>query len=299
MSVIKFLSKKTIRSRNILIGIDGINSTRPLSLTRDLILEMNSGKICLYQIWNDAMKYVVLSHWNGSHQLSTSPTNTRTAFLQFYHCLVQWIRMAAARQMYTAWPIMTTKTTMMIMMIGMALKNMNTVVLVLILTLLCTNLLWDWHSGSNHTSKNKHFSVYHLNPTSASWRCDSIIAKKRGGVGSASVSPTKSISKLCKRSPMLPIQEAYAQVKKERNKMFDLLEKIPQTKRIKWNLTSQSKFVPDPLPPITSRPVVYSLFFNPFKFKQGHRPESKPKNDNQGAKKKVKGRAQPLELLEQ
>ena len=59
-------------------------------------------------------------------------------------------------------------------------------------------------AGNNHTSKNKHYSVCHLNPTSASRQCDSTIKKKRGGVDSASVLPAKSISKLCKRSPTLP-----------------------------------------------------------------------------------------------
>ena len=39
------------------------------------------------------------------------------------------------------------------------------------------------------------------------------------------------------------------------------------------------------------------MFFNPFKFKRGRRRE--PKNDNQGTKKKVKGRAQPLGLHDQ
>ena len=74
--------------------------------------------------------------------------------------------------------------------------------------------------------------------------------------------------------------------------MFDLLEKIPEAKRIReWNLARQSKFVPDPLPTILSRPVVHSMFFHFFKIKQGRRPESKPKNNNQGTKKKVKGRA--------
>ena len=73
-------------------------------------------------------------------------------------------------------------------------------------------------AGSDHTSKHKHHSVCHLNPTSATRRRDSTIKKKRGGVvDSASVSPAKSNSKSCKRSPTLPIQQAYvAQVKKEK-----------------------------------------------------------------------------------
>ena len=120
-------------------------------------------------------------------------------------------------------------------------------------------------------------------------------------VDSASVSPAKSISKSRKRSPTLPIQQAYAaQVKKERNELFDLLEKIPEAKRIReWNLARQSKFVPDPLPPSPSRPVVHSMFFDPFKFKQIRHPEPKPKNDNQGTKKKVKGRTQSLVFHDQ
>ena len=92
-----------------------------------------------------------------------------------------------------------------------------------------------------------------------------------------------------------------SQVKKEkRNELFDLLEKIPEAKRIReWNLALQlkdkeSKFVPDPLP---SRPINPSMFFNPFKFKQGRRRESK--NDNQRTKKEEKGRAQPLGLYKQ
>ena len=59
----------------------------------------------------------------------------------------------------------------------------------------------------------------------------------------------------------------------------------------------ESKFVPDPLPPLPSRPVIPSMFFTPFKFKRGRRRE--PKNDNQGTKKKLKGRAQPLGLHDQ
>ena len=125
-------------------------------------------------------------------------------------------------------------------------------------------------------------------------------------MNSAGVLPAKSISKLCKRSSTLPTQEAYAQVKKKkRSELFDRLKKIPKAKRTcEWNLACQSKdkeskFVPDPLPPIPNRLVVHSLFFNPFKFKQGRRPESKLKNDNQGTKKKVKGRAQPLGLHKQ
>ena len=153
-------------------------------------------------------------------------------------------------------------------------------------------------AGSNHNSKHKHHSVCHLNPTSAIRR-DSPIKKKRGGVvDSAS---TKSILKSCKRSPTLPTQQAYAvKVKKDRDKMFNRLEKIPEAKNIReWNRQSKSKFVPDPLPPVPSRPVIPSLFFNPFKFKRGRRPERKPKKDNTGTAKKVKGRAQPLGLHEQ
>ena len=104
---------------------------------------------------------------------------------------------------------------------------------------------------------------------------------------------------------MLPIQQAYsAQVKKkQRNELFDLLKKIPEAKRIhEWNIARQSKdkeskFVPDPLPLLPSRPVIPSMHFNPFKFKQGRRRE--PKDNNQGTKKKVKGRAQPLGLHDQ
>ena len=89
-------------------------------------------------------------------------------------------------------------------------------------------------------------------------------------------------------------------MKKERNEMFNRLEKIPEAKRIReWNLACQSKFVPDPLSPVPSRPVIHSMFFNPFKFKRGCRPELKPKKDNQGTTKKVKGRAQPLGLHDQ
>ena len=108
----------------------------------------------------------------------------------------------------------------------------------------------------------------------------------------------KSISKSCKRSPTLPTQQAYAvEVKKDRNKVFNRLTKIPEAQRIReWSLARQSKFVPDPLPPVPSRPVVPSLFYNPYKYKRGRHPKRKPKKDNQGTTKKVKGRAQPLGL---
>ena len=110
-----------------------------------------------------------------------------------------------------------------------------------------------------------------------------------------SVSSTKPKSNLHKVSPTLPEQTAYSSKSSTKKKMFDLLEKIPEAKIIRdWNLTRQSKFVPDPLP---SRPVIPSMFFNPFKFKRGRRRE--PKNDNQRTKKKEKGRAQPLGLYEQ
>ena len=151
-------------------------------------------------------------------------------------------------------------------------------------------------AGSNHTSKHKHHSVCHLNPTSASRRRP--IKKKRGGVDSASsILPAKSISKLCKRSPTLPAQENYAPVKKKKNnERIDRLEKIPEAKRIReWNESKETKsrFVPGPNPkiPISSTPVIHSLFYNPFKYKRGRRSESKMKNDNQSTKKKVKNRA--------
>ena len=150
-------------------------------------------------------------------------------------------------------------------------------------------------AGSNHTSKHKHHDVCRLNPTS-SIRRNSLIKKKRGGVVDSA--GAKSISKSCKRRPTLPKQQAYAvEVKKDRDKASNPLEKIPEAKRIRLARRSQSKFVPDPLPPEPSRPVIPSLFFNPFKFKRGRRPE--PKKDNKGTTKKVKGRAQTLGLHDQ
>ena len=154
-------------------------------------------------------------------------------------------------------------------------------------------------AGSNHTSIHKHHLVCHLNPTSATRRLDATIKKKRGGVVDSAVvssvpvvSSAKSISKSCKRSPTLPIQQAYsAQVKKEkRNELFDLLEKIPEAKAIRES--NLSKFDSDG----NWKPIHSSVFFNPFKFKRGRRRE--PKN-NQHTKKKVKDRAQPLGLHDQ
>ena len=56
----------------------------------------------------------------------------------------------------------------------------------------------------------------------------------------------------------------------------------------------ESKFVPDPIPPIPSRPVKPSMFFNPFKFKRGRRREPKNESKHSTNKKKVKGRARTM-----
>ena len=152
-------------------------------------------------------------------------------------------------------------------------------------------------AGSNHTSIHKHHLSSHLNPTSAD-RLEARMKKKRRGVVK---SVSKSKSDLHKVSPTLPSQRAYSSV--SRKELFAILEKIPEARAIRdWNLAIQSKekaskFVPDPIPPIPSRPVKPSMFFNPFKFKRGRRRE--PKKDTQRTKKKVKGRAQPLGLHDQ
>ena len=84
--------------------------------------------------------------------------------------------------------------------------------------------------------------------------------------------------------------------KSKRKELFALLDKIPEAKAISaWNL---SKFEPDGVqskPP--SKPVNPSMFFNPFKFKQGCRRETK--NDQQQTKRKEKGPKQPLGLYGQ
>ena len=120
-------------------------------------------------------------------------------------------------------------------------------------------------AGSNHTSKHKHHSVCHLNPTSASRRRPT--KKNRGGVNSSSVLPPKSISNLCRRSPTLPSQANYAPVKKKKGtKRIAKLETIPEVNLIhKWN-----EFVPGPVSklPFSSVPVINSLFYNPFKYKR-------------------------------
>ena len=96
-------------------------------------------------------------------------------------------------------------------------------------------------AGSDHTSINKHHTVYHLNSTIATKRPDDKIKKKRGGVvhSASADSPAKSTSKSKLQrqrrvSPTLPIQQAYSvQVKKrKRNKLFALLDKIPEAKAI-------------------------------------------------------------------
>ena len=75
------------------------------------------------------------------------------------------------------------------------------------------------------------------------------------------------------------------------------LETIPEAKLISdWN-----EFVPGPVPKFSfsSVPVINSLFYNPFKYKRGRRPEPKRKNNNLGVKKKVKNRGRTLAVHEQ
>ena len=101
-------------------------------------------------------------------------------------------------------------------------------------------------------------------------------------------------------SPTLPVQKVYSVQLKKKKELFGMLDKIPEAKTIiAWKLARQSKekesmFVPDkPL----SKPVNSSMFFNPFKFKQGRRHE--PENNSQRIKKKEKGREQLLGLHDQ
>ena len=149
-------------------------------------------------------------------------------------------------------------------------------------------------AGSNHISSKKHHNVCHLNPTIVTRRTAVTMKKKkrRGVVKSVSVSPTKSKSKFHKQqvSPTLLVQKAYSVQVKKKKQLFDMMDEIPEAKTIiAWKLVCQSKekesmFVPNKLP---SKPVNPSMFYNPFKFKQGRCRE--PKNDNQRTKKKEKG----------
>ena len=112
INAIRFQFKIIRQLRNILVGISGIKSIAPLSLTRSMILEMNSRKICLYLTRKDVMMSIVLLHWNGRHLISTLPIDTRKKISSIlsYRCitasivlpmLMPEVSVAEVNQMYT------------------------------------------------------------------------------------------------------------------------------------------------------------------------------------------------------
>ena len=109
--------------------------------------------------------------------------------------------------------------------------------------------------------------------------------------------PTVQVSKQ-KVSPTLPMQKAYSvQVKKKEKLLVDILDDIPEAWTMlacKFAQTLKKKKPVVVHDKQTSKPVIPSMFFNPFRFKQGRRPE--PKNVDQHAKKKDKDQRQPLAL---
>ena len=75
--------------------------------------------------------------------------------------------------------------------------------------------------------------------------------------------------------------------KEKRNELFALVEKIPEGKAIRASNLSKFNFDGN------WKPIHSSVFFNPFKFKRGHRRESK---NNQHTKKKVREREVTIKI---